>query len=257
VKPAEYRRMFEAEETQWWYVGQRAIAQALLEPAADSLAIHGRTPRILDAGCGTGANLLDLERLGRGVGVDLAPEAVARWSLRGVRGARASLLALPFPDQVFDLVTSFDVVYHDWVPDDEAAVEEMARVLRPGGLLLIRVPALELLRGAHDDAVGTRRRYTRAGLVELLESGGLTVECGTYANFFLFPVLLARRTLDRALGREGSDVAFLPPPFEWLFKRLLFAEAALVRRGVVLPTGASVIALARRPGGDQRRAISA
>ena len=257
MKPAEYRRMFEAEEAQWWYVGQRAIAHALLEPAAAALETRGRTPRILDAGCGTGGNLLHLGRLGRAVGVDLAPEAMARWPTRGVQATRASLFALPFPDQAFDLVTSFDVIYHAWVPDDAAAVEEMTRVLRPGGLLLVRVPALEILRGAHDDAVGTRLRYTRRGLVRLLEAGGLTAVRSTYANFFLFPLLLARRSLDRALGREGSDVAFLPAPLEWLFKRLLFVEAALVRRGGSLPVGASVIALARRGEGDQRRAISA
>jgi len=257
VKPAEYRRMFEAEETQWWYVGQRAIAHALIEPPAATLGTRGRAPRILDAGCGTGGNLRHLEALGRAVGVDLAPEAMARWPTRGVRATRASLLALPFPDQTFDLVTSFDVIYHAWVPDDAAAVKEMARVLRPGGFLLVRVPALEILRGAHDEAVETRRRYTRSELVGLLETAGLTPVRSTYANFFLFPLLLARRTLDRALGREGSDVAFLPAPLEWLFKRVLFTESALVRRGGSLPVGASVIALARRDDRDQRRATSA
>ncbi len=256
MKPAEYRRMFEAEEAQWWYVGQRAIARALLAPVAEALETPGRTPRILDAGCGTGGTLLHLEGLGRAVGIDLAPEAAARWPLRGVRAARASLLALPFPDRFFDLVTSFDVIYHEWISEDGTAVEEMARVLRPGGWLLVRVPALEILRGAHDDAVATRRRYTRGGLVALLEARGLTVVRSTYANSFLFPLLLARRTLDRALGRQGSDVAFLPAPLERLFKGLLVAEATIVRRGFSLPVGASVLALARRPGG-QRRAISA
>jgi SAM-dependent methyltransferase len=254
VKPAEYRRMFEAEETQWWYVGQRAIAHALLAPVATELLAPGRSPRILDAGCGTGGNLAHLARLGRAVGIDLAPEAMVRWAGRGVRAARASILTLPFPDQTFDLVTSFDVLYHDWIPEDGAAVTEMARVLRPGGWLLVRVPALELLRGAHDEAVATRRRYTRRHLAALLKDRGLKVVRSTYANSLLFPLLLARRTLDRLLGREGSDVAFLPAPLERLFKGLLLAEAAFVRRGISLPVGASVLALARRPN-DQRRAI--
>ena len=246
MKPVEYDRMFEAEEAQWWYVGQRAIAHALLEPAAAALETRGGTLRILDAGCGTGGNLLHLGRLGRATGVDLAPEAGVRWCERPVRAARGSLLALPFSDSTFDVVTSFDVIYHAWVPDDSRAIEEMARVLRPGGLLLVRVPALEILRGAHDGAVGTRHRYTRRELVELLESRGLTAARSTYANSLLFPLLLVRRSLDRVLGREGSDVAFLPAPFEWLFTRLLLLEAALVRRGVCFPIGASVIALARR-----------
>jgi SAM-dependent methyltransferase len=260
VKKAEYRRMFEAEQAQWWYVGQRAIADALIEPPLAELDTGGRAPCILDAGCGTGGNLLQLRRLGRATGVDLAPDAARRWRDRGVQASRASLLALPFPDGLFDLVTSFDVIYHEWVPDDAAAIEEMVRVLRPGGLLLIRVPALEILRGAHDAAVGTRRRYTRPELVGLLESAGLTTMRSTYANFFLFPLLLARRTLDRALRREGSDVAFLPAPVEWVFRRLLLLEAGLIRRGLSLPFGASVTALARRSersGPAQRRATSA
>jgi SAM-dependent methyltransferase len=163
-----------------------------------------------------------------------------------VRAARASLLALPFPPGAFDVVTSFDVIYHDWVSDDRAAVCEMARVLRPGGVLLVRVPALEALRGAHDAEVLTRRRYTRGELCRLLESCGLVVVRSTYCNSLLLPLLFARRTLDRLLGREGSDVGFLPAPLEWLFRRALGIEAGLVRRGLRFPLGASVIALAQR-----------
>jgi SAM-dependent methyltransferase len=245
VKPAEYRRMSEAEEAQWWYAGQRAIAWSLLEPAL------GRAPeerrRLLDAGCGTGINLVALSRLGWATGIDLAPEAVALCRGRGVRVVRASLLALPFADRAFDAVTSFDVIYHAWVTDDRAAVAEMARVLRPGGRLLVRVPALRMLWGAHDVEVQSRHRYTRGELVALLEWCGLRVERATYCNSILFPLLLARRTLDRLLGREGSDVGFLPAPLEWLFRRVLLAEAALVRAGLSFPIGASVVALARRP----------
>jgi SAM-dependent methyltransferase len=244
VKPAEYRRMFEAEEAQWWYVGQRAIATALLEAGLRDLAPE--RSRVLDAGCGTGFNLLGLSRLGRAVGIDLAAEAVAFCRQRGVRAARASLLGLPFPDASFDAVTSFDVIYHAWVADDRAAVAEMARVLAPGGVLLVRVPALRALWGAHDVEVQSRHRYTRGELVALLESCGLAVERATYCNSLLLPLLFARRTLDRVLGREGSDVGFLPPPLEWVFKRVLLLESALVRRRVSLPVGASVVALARK-----------
>jgi SAM-dependent methyltransferase len=236
--------MFEAEEAQWWYAGQRAISTALLEPA-----LRGREPertRLLDGGCGTGFNLLALARLGRATGVDLAPEALAFCKERGVRAVRASLLGLPFPDATFDAVTSFDVLYHAWVTDDRAAVGEMARVLAPGGALLVRVPALRALWGAHDVEVQSRHRYTRGELVSLLERCSLRVERATYCNSVLFPVLFARRTLDRALGREGSDVGFLPAPLEWAFRRALLAEAALVGHGFSFPVGASVVALARK-----------
>lgn len=242
MKPAEYRRMFEAEERQWWYRGQRALAFALLEPA---LAPAARR-RLLDAGCGTGYNLRALAGLGRASGVDLSPAALAFCRERRVEALRASVLALPFADGSFDVVTSFDVIYHAWVSDDRAAAAELARVLRPGGLLLVRVPALRALWGAHDVEVQSRHRYTRGELVELLSGCGLRVLRATYCNSLLLPLLFARRTLDRLLAREGSDVGFLPAPLEWAFTRVLRAEAALVRLGFSFPLGASVVALAQR-----------
>ncbi len=240
----EYQRMYEAEERQWWYAGMRAITFALL---GDEAAETERA-RILDAGCGTGNNLAHLARLGRPVGVDLSEDALALSRTRGVTVVRGSLMALPFPDAAFDGVTSFDVLYHRWVVDDRAAVRELARVLRPGGWLLVRVPALKILWGAHDEAVLSRHRYTRAEVGALLTGVGLEVRRLTYANTFLFPLLLARRTLDRLTGRHGSDVGFLPVPLEWAFRGLLGIEARMVRH-LSLPVGASVFALARKPGG--------
>jgi SAM-dependent methyltransferase len=235
--------MYEAEETQWWYAGMRAISLAILSPA---LAGHGGAARILDAGCGTGNNLRHLSRYGRAVGVDLSDDALQFCRTRGVAAAKASLLRLPFADASFDCVTSFDVLYHRWITDDRAAVAELARVLRPGGVLLVRVPALRALWGAHDEAVHSRHRYTRGEVRALLAGAGLRVVRASYGNSLLFPLVAARRTLDRITGRHGSDVSFLPAPLEWAFRTLLAVEARLVRR-VSFPVGASVFALARRP----------
>jgi SAM-dependent methyltransferase len=246
VNPEEYGRMFDAEETQWWYAGMRAISMALLSPA---LAAGPRPARILDAGCGTGHNLLHLSRFGRAVGIDLSSEALRFCRVRGAAAGKASLLALPFPDATFDCVTSFDVLYHRWVADDRVAVAELARVLRPGGVLLVRVPALRALWGAHDEAVHSRHRYTRGELTRLLRAAGLEVVRASYGNTLLLPLLAARRTLDRVTGRHGSDVAFLPAPLERAFRALLGVEARLVRL-VSLPLGASVFALARRPASE-------
>jgi SAM-dependent methyltransferase len=242
VKPVEYRRMFEAEERQWWYAGQRAVALALFEPWA-----RDKRRLLLDAGCGTGFNLVALARFGPTLGIDLSERAIAFCRERGVRAVRGSVLRLPFRADAFEAVTSFDVIYHDWVGDDGAAVTEMARVLRPGGALLVRVPALELLRGAHDAEVLTRRRYTLGELRALVEGCGLRVERATYCNSLLFPVLFARRTLDRLLGRHGSDVGFLPPLLERLFRRLMEIEAFCVRHGLRFPIGASAVVLAIKP----------
>lgn len=248
----EYGRMYDAEETQWWYAGMRAISLALLAGAWPEGEAAAR--RILDAGCGTGNNLVHFRRFGRTFGVDLSEEALRFCRSRGVTVARGSVLSLPFADGAVDAVTSFDVLYHRWVTDDRAAVREIARVLRPGGLVLVRVPALAMLWGAHDEAVLSRHRYTRGEVRRLLEDEGFTVERVTYANFLLFPLIATRRTLDRWTGRHGSDVSFLPPPMEWAFRSLLGIEARLVRH-LSLPVGASVFALARksaRPGPAMR-----
>jgi SAM-dependent methyltransferase len=244
VKPEEYGRMFDAEERQWWYAGMRAIVAALLD--SQSAAPPTTGARVLDAGCGTGNNLVHLAPRGRTFGVDLSDEALQFCRTRRVVVAKASVLALPFAQDAFDLVTSFDVLYHRWVSDDRAAVQELVRVLKPGGLLLVRVPALKLLWGAHDAAVLSRHRYTRTEVVELVRAAGLTVVRASYCNSLLFPLLLLRRTLDRMTGRHGSDVGFLPAPLETLFTGLLKLEAWLVRY-VSLPLGASVMVLGRKP----------
>lgn len=240
----EYARMFEAEEHMWWYAGMRRITMALLE----SSGVLARRPEgpILDAGCGTGNNLVHLRTLGATVGLDFSAEALEFCRTRGVDVVRGSVMALPFTDASASGVTALDVLYHAWVTDDRAAVAEMARVVRPGGFVLVRVHALKVLRGAHDEAILSRHRYTRREVENLLRSSGLQVVRTTYANCFLFPLLLVWRTLDRITGRQGSDVGFLPAPLEWLFLRVLRLEAWLVRRGLTLPIGASVIALARK-----------
>ena len=241
----EYARMYEAEERQWWYAGMRALSFALLERHWPPSSAVGARPRILDAGCGSGNNLRHLAAWGRPVGIDLSDEALRFCRERGVAAAGASLPALPFADATFDCVTSFDVIYHRWVTDDAAAVREMARVLRPRGLLLVRVPALRALWGAHDEAVHSRHRYTRGELRALLEEQGLALLRLTYGNCLLFPLVAARRTLDRLTGRQGSDVGFLPAPLEWAFRTVLRGEAALLRRAS-LPLGTSLFALARK-----------
>jgi SAM-dependent methyltransferase len=242
MNPIEYERMYEAEERHWWYAGQRTIALALLDHALD-----GDRPgrRFLDAGCGTGNNLVHLARRGRAVGVDLSEDALRFCRTRGVAAAKAEVQALPFPPAAFDCVTSFDVIYHRGVTDDAAAVAEMARVLRPGGLLLLRVPALRMLWGAHDEAVHSRHRYTRAEVEALLRGAGLEVLRASYCNTLLFPLLALRRGVDRLTGRHGSDVAFLPAPLEWAFRHLLLLEARMLT-AVSFPIGASVVALARQ-----------
>jgi SAM-dependent methyltransferase len=239
--------MHAAEERQWWYVGMRALTDALLAGRFPAGGPDGRLPRLLDAGCGTGHNLRHLRDQARVLGVDLSAEALRFCRERQVPATRASLLALPLGAGSVGIVTSFDVLYHAWVTDDAQAVRELVRVLAPGGLLLVRVPALKMLWGAHDEAVHSRHRYTAGELRSLFEAAGLEVVRTTYCNSLLFPMLAVRRTLDRLLSRHGSDVEFLPAPLEWLFLRLLRIEALFVGMGFRFPIGASVCALGRKP----------
>src|SRR5690349_12413340 len=129
MEPEQYALMARVERDHWWYVGMRRLVAALLAdlPPAD------RPRRILDAGCGTGGTTAWLRRYGSVVGVDLAAEAAPFWPQRGLHAmTRGSVAALPFASDSFDLVTSFDVLYHQWVPDEAAVLAECWRVLRPG-----------------------------------------------------------------------------------------------------------------------------
>ncbi len=244
MERSEYTIMAAVEDRHWWYGGMRAIAAALLDP------VYGgrRDLRILDAGCGTGGNALFLRRYGAVVGIDLAAEAVALGGPRlpGVL-ARGSVLEIPFADASFDLVTSFDVLYHRAVLDEAQALCETRRVLRPGGRLLIRLPAYEFLRSKHDRAVHTRRRYTAGQARALLQAHGFIVERCSYINSLLFPLPLAQRLIERvlpALERHDSDLALPSPLINEALRWPLAAEAAWLARGRSFPVGLSIVCLA-------------
>ena len=150
MRPREYRVMFEIEEDYWWYRGLRALLAELLARYASD-----RCTRILDAGCGTGANLQLLLEHGDAIGIDIAEEAITFCRARGIppdRALVASLLVLPFPDYHFYLCFSFDVICN--IEDDVSAFREIARVLKPGGRVIVQLPAYRCLWSAHDVAVG-------------------------------------------------------------------------------------------------------
>jgi SAM-dependent methyltransferase len=175
------------------------------------------------------------------------PVALELAQQRGVeRLVRGSVEAIPFQSGTFDLVTSFDVLYHLAVGDDLAALAELKRVLRPGGLLLTRVAAYNWIRGAHDVATHTRHRYTRDELVGKLRETGFEVLRASYANFSLFPLAPAKRLFERREPTGPADLWQPPGLLNTLLANLLSSEAGPVaRRG--LPVGLSVVAVARTP----------
>jgi SAM-dependent methyltransferase len=239
-----------AEARHFWFRGLRMFATPLIARAAAGT----RTSRILDGGCGTGANIRLLDRFGRAYGIDQSALGLefAR-EAGGRRAARASVAAVPFQDATFDLVTSFDVLYALEDADERAAVEEMYRVVRPGGYALINVAAMPMLTGDHSVLSHERRRYTRASLRRLLERGGFTIERLTYTNATLFLPLALLRTVQRRRGLAAEHAATreinIPAaPLNGALTALLTIESWWLR-WFDEPFGSSLLCLARKPAG--------
>lgn len=233
-----------AERDHFWFRGFRRFVTPLLDQAAG-----GRSSlRILDCGCGTGNNLRLLRPYGRAFGIDLTFSGLAYARQNGERlVARASALTLPFSADVFDLVTSFDVIY---AFDDERAAEalrEMHRVLAPGGHLVLNVAALPMLSGDHSVLGGEVQRYTKPGLRRHLERAGFEVMRLTYTNFAILPLVAGVRLAQRVRGhRESSSETMVPSaPINLALSGLLAVEAAALR-AVDMPLGSSLLTLARK-----------
>src|SRR5262245_60411748 len=168
-----YEIMYDVEGRHWWFAGRRKIISSFVKEICSD--IGKRRPRILDVGCGTGANLQMLSNFGVAEGVDVSTEALNFCRARGLTKVRQGAAeALPFENASFDLVTGLDVVEH--LDDDVAGLSEMRRVLRPGGRAVLFVPAFMFLWGVQDDISHHRRRYTRAELAAAIERTGLALE---------------------------------------------------------------------------------
>lgn len=230
------------ERDHWWF-------KALRRLVADTLALAAPPPAdVLDVGCSTGHLLAALPDGYARTGIDFSEDAVrlAQQLRPGIDFRTGSIEALPLPDASFDAVLATDVVSAVGVDDDQLAVSELRRVLRPGGLLIVQVAAYEWLRSGHDPASGTARRYTAGELERLLREHGLSPVHVTYRVTTVFPVAAAWRLLRR--GTEQSDVVPVAEPLNRLFGAAMAAEhdIALRRR---LPFGLSVFAVARADAG--------
>jgi len=236
-----YPILYQVEDTHWWYVGRRRIIQALVEKISTKL----QTQRILDVGCGTGANLKMLAAYGKAEGVDISPQAVDFCHERGLNSVKLGAIEqLPYESNSFELVTALDVIEH--LDDDIAGLREMRRVLRPDGRLLVFVPAFMFLWGVQDDVSNHRRRYTLPGLLKAVEEAGFSVEWSSYANIsFFLPVLVVRSVMRwlglRADTEYGINISLMNGPFS-----SLFAAERLVFKHGRLPFGVSAVCIARR-----------
>lgn len=240
---AEYATMAAAEERHWWYRGLRALVRDAWDRHVE---VAGA--RLLDVGCGTGANLLALADRSLAAGIDVEPEAIAWCRQRGLAlTAVGTATALPFPDASFDVVLSCDVLSHQRLPDRLQPVAEMARVLRPGGRLLLNVPACQWLLSSHDRAVQMDRRFSRRDIDELLRRAGLVPLRVTCWNTALFPIAAAVRLVRRVTRPGGSDLAAGSGAGAGaVLGSVLAAERRLLAH-VDLPIGLSVFAVAAKP----------
>ncbi len=238
-----YPIMYEMEGEHWWFVGRRRILKSFVREICSECA--ERRPRILDVGCGTGANLEMLAEFGESEGVDVAEEALAFCHARGLQNVRLSTAEqLPFEDESFELVTAFDLVEH--LDDDVAGLREMRRVLKREGRVLLFVPAFMFLWGVQDEVSNHRRRYTAKELRRAVERAGFDVERLTYANITFFAPTLLGRLIMRATGlRPASESNVNIPALNGIFGKVLGAESALLRR-MNLPFGVSALCVARR-----------
>lgn len=240
----EYARMHALEDWYWWFVARReAAARFLLDHAPPE-----RPLRILDAGCGTGG-MLDHYKQWPDVevtGVDFSPEALRFSHSRGhSRLTGGDLTLLPFKTASFDVVSALDVIEH--VPDDRRAVAEIARVLRPGGILVATVPAYRFLWGPHDEALHHQRRYHGAEFRNLIREGGLHVEAQTFLLTALFPFAVAARL---AVRKQQAGAEAKVPQVSPAVNRALIGmqnvELSIARR-MPLPFGLSLLTVGRKP----------
>ena len=236
----------------WWFAGMREISASVLDEFC-----RKDFENILDIGCGTGLNLEWLARYGKAEAIQgLDFEAVALDFCRA-RGnnhlVQASATDLPFPDEFFDLVTSFDVLVQ--IPGekmDEQAIAEMFRVLKRGGIAFVRAAAYQWMFSGHDRAVNTQRRYNLPELSGKLEAAGFTILRKTYANTLMFPAAVLRRMVLKKIGLadSGSDVKPFPPSLEWLNRlltRAMLLEARYLKgKNKSLPFGLSAVCVVRK-----------
>jgi ubiquinone/menaquinone biosynthesis C-methylase UbiE len=238
--------MLAVDEQHWWYRGRRRIIRSEL----DKLPL---TPgaRVLDAGCGSGRTLQELETYGEVHGIELSPEAAEVARARGRGEVRVGRLEeLPWGDANFDLITCLDVIEH--TPDDRATLRELRRVAKPGGFLLITVPAYQALWSSHDEANQHYRRYVRSMVRAAAADTGWRVQRMTSFNSFLLPPAAAVRIAQRRRNQDSApnhDPGLRLGP-GWLNDALegpLRLEARWLARGRTLPVGLSLLAVLANP----------
>jgi len=247
MNPAELANIAVSEESFWWYRGMREILHSQLDRFTAGMDIQ----TVLDAGCGTGAAALDLTRRygWRVIALDANPAAFAFLRRRGLPALLADTTRIPLASASCDAVVCLDVLIHLEPGRESDALAEFARVLRPGGLLVLRAAAFTWLRSRHSIFIEERQRFTRRQIVRLARSSGLAPLSALYLNGLALPLAFAKFRLWEPLfaSRPESAVTGLPSWLDALLLAGLRAELFLLCRGIHLPVGQSIFLIAQKP----------
>ena len=243
MEKEHYSLVYQQEEDHWWYKGMRIITESLL----NQYYKNNHELKILDAGCGTGINLSELSIFGKTFGVDFSDEALKFSKKRNhKRICEASIEYLPFKNSTFDLIISFEVLYHKEVQNDKRVIEQFYAVCKTNGRVLIRVPAFKILFGSHDLVVHGKRRYRKKDIQEMAIKAGFKVERITYLNFFLFlPTLIIRLVQKLSSANKKSDIKPTNSFINSILLRIFKIESFCLRR-FNFPFGISLLCICRK-----------
>lgn len=249
MKSEYYSEYYEHENNHWWFRWRFDMITEIVEslPRNESF-------RMLDAGCGTGQMTKLLEQYGEAVGLEIAPEALEFARKRGVKNLiQGSITDPPFSAGSFDLVLSLDVIEH--VDNDIQIIDSLFDIVKPGGHLIVTVPAFQSMWSQHDEINHHKRRYRVKQVRRMLADAGFTVTQATYCNSLLFPAVFAMRKgktwIRKVKGTDGngepeSDLAFYPKPVNEALYRIVTTETDVLKR-FNPPFGVSILAVAQRP----------
>ncbi len=248
---AEYANIFENENAHFYYVGTHNAVIKFLEAYLPKRT--GNT--ILDAGCGTGALMKKLKKFGKVYGIDVSDEALKFTKLNNLKQVKkAGVENIPYQGNQFDAVISIDVLYHRQVKSDLRALREFRRVLKSGGILIVKNPAHNWLRGSHDVVIHTKRRYSKNEFNKKLEKVEFQIIKSSYINIFFLPLAVIKRLLESVLkskrsfssSRPASDVQGVPPLINKMLINLYGVETDWFLKSTI-PFGLSLFSIAKKP----------
>jgi ubiquinone/menaquinone biosynthesis C-methylase UbiE len=239
----EYKNMYHAEDTHFYYVSLHKLILQLIKKYSN----YDNQLKILDAGCGTGRLAELMSKIGTVTGIDMSDEALQFAKERNITVQKASVMKLPFKDNSFDIVTSIDVLYHKNVTDDIKALKELYRVVKPGGIVIVRLQAIPWLTSSHDKVVHSKKRYAKKEVEGKLIESGFHIEKLSYMNMTLVPIAMGQHIFQKFLppSKNHSSISEVNSFINMSATGVLTAENTLLHT-TNLPFGLGIIAVARK-----------